>query len=357
MILESLQVIGEVIANRDFAGNEYAKYYTASDVSGDNKVINSVVVIRLQRENNGLSYDGVKIIDPESSPEKTALKHGYSLSSNVTDNSLTKRATGTSTSTLMKRLPKMLDSWFDPSVLDDHIDHPFIQSVKECVGPGGKARSQIEADIEDIEDRVEYRALVTISITDENGKEQFAGEIEAFNEGLRRWVMDDMRSKSTAKSCFGETRCTVCDDIVQCFGLGATLNEMYTFKKQWPFPKYNSSNAWQSRPLCIECLMTNRDRGRPFYQRTRLRSTGCSLSGYSVYPIYRRGWGTIARNYPELSASASRCWNRTRARAADFCRMGSLSRSCRTRFARRRTSARIRLLRERQCKNTRCRVD
>ncbi|PSP44076.1 hypothetical protein BRC68_04000 [Halobacteriales archaeon QH_6_64_20] len=254
MILESLQVIGEVISERDFAGNEYAKYYTASDISGGDKAITSVVAIQLQRENGVLSYNGVKLIDPESSPEETALKHGYSLSSNVTDNSLTKRATGTSTSTLTKRLPKMLDDWFDPDVLDEHIDHPLIQSVRECVGPDGDARSRIEADLENIDDRVEYRALLTISVTDENGEEQFAGDIEAFNEGLRRWAMRDMRSKSTAKSCFGETRCTVCDNIDQCFGLGAKLDEMYSFKKQWPFPEYNSSNAWQSRPLCIECL-------------------------------------------------------------------------------------------------------
>jgi hypothetical protein len=252
MMQHALRTIGEAIIEDAFE-SEYEPFYTASPISGADKAIQSVVVVRFERIGSRIEYVDTRVIDPEASPQATAARHGYVRSSNVTDNSVTKRASANQP--VEEKLSNMLDRWFDEAILGDELlSHPIIGGIHNITGDEiGETREQIEHDIDNIVQQVDYRAFLTMSVIID-GEERFAGELDVFNDGMKRWVMDDTRSKSSATDCYGFARCHVCDEQTECFGLGAKMGEQYVVKQQWPFPGYNSSAAWRSRPLCIDCI-------------------------------------------------------------------------------------------------------
>jgi hypothetical protein len=256
MIQPALKTIGKAIIEDEFE-TKYEPFYTASPIAGENKTIESVVVVRFRRVGSRVEYVDTRVIDPEETPEATARKHGYVYSSGKTDNSISKRAT--ETRPIEDRLSAMLDRWFDENILSDEIlSDPLISGISSVSDPLGSGRDAIEQDVDNIAQRVNYRALVTISVieNDDTGEEieRYAGDIDVFNEGMKRWVMDDTRTKSSAKDCYGFAECGVCGAETECFGLGAKMGEQYTVKQQWAFPGYNSSEAWRARPLCIDCI-------------------------------------------------------------------------------------------------------
>lgn len=251
MMQAALRTIGQGIIEDEYT-TEYEPYYTASPISGFNKAIESVVVLRFERLGDHMEYRETEVIDPEDSPEATATKFGYVSSSGETDNSVTKRLT--ENNPVNERYSALLE-WFDEGVLSDELlSDPDIAGVRSILRePIGSTHEEVEQDIDNIAHRVEYRALLTLSITTD-GEERYVGDLEAYNEGMKRWAADDVRTKSTAKDSCGFTRCSVCDEETECFGLGAKMGEQYAIKQQWPFPNVNSSEAWRNRPLCMDCI-------------------------------------------------------------------------------------------------------
>lgn len=251
MMQSTLRTIGEAIIEDEYT-TEYQPYYTAAPISGSNKAIQSVVVLRFERTGDRMEYLGTEVLEGEATPDENATKYGFVASSGKSSNSVTKRATeGRSVS---KRYPALQD-WFDEDVLsDDLLSDPDIAGVNSILNePVGSTHEEVEQDIDNLDQRIEYRALLTLSIT-KDGEEHYVGDLDAYNEGMKRWAADDVRTKSTAKDCYGFTRCQVCDKETECFGLGAKMGEQYAVKQQWPFPNVNSSEAWRNRPLCMDCI-------------------------------------------------------------------------------------------------------
>ena len=251
MMQAALQTIGEAIIEDEYS-TEYQPYYTASPISGDNKAIESVVVMRFERIGDRMEYRGTQLIAPEGSPEATATTFGYVYSSGKTDNSVTKRLT--ENNPVDERFSALV-KWFDEGILGDElISDPDIGGVHSILREEvGSTHEQVKRDIDNIAQRVEYRALLTLSIT-KDGEERYVGDLVSYNEGMKRWAADDVRTKSTAKDSYGFARCSVCDEETECFGLGAKMGEQYAVKQQWPFPDVNSSEAWRNRPLCMDCI-------------------------------------------------------------------------------------------------------
>jgi hypothetical protein len=246
-----LRTIGEAIIEDEYTA-EYQPYYTASPISGSNKAIESVVVVRFERLGDRMEYLDTQLIDPEDSPATTANKYGYVYSSGKTDNSVTKRLTDNNP--VDERYSAMVE-WFDEDVLGDELlSDPEIAGIRSILREEvGSTHERLSQDIDSIAQRVEYRALLTLSIT-KNGEEHYVGDLTSYNEGMKRWAAEDLRTKSTAKDSYGFARCSVCDEETECFGLGAKMGEQYAVKQQWPFPDVNSSEAWRSRPLCMDCI-------------------------------------------------------------------------------------------------------
>jgi death-on-curing protein len=244
VILESLQVIGETIAEEEFDEHPYATYYDPDALSG-NQAIESVVVLRFEEDEDGLNYLGPRLVDPDE-PLSMAIEYGYSNRYNQYDHSLTQRAS----SSITKELDRLF-AWPTSEEIGGAADEPLVVALDEAFEREADA---IRDDIESREEAIEYKALLTVSLVDENG-ERYPGEVEVFNRGIRESYMATIETSSSAVECSGETRCTVCDELTRTFGLGANLDNAYTVKKQWPFPEYNSSLAWQSRPLCIDCVV------------------------------------------------------------------------------------------------------
>jgi hypothetical protein len=244
VILESLQVIGETIAEEEFDEHPYATYYDPDALSG-NQAIESVVVLRFEEDEDGLNYLGPRLVDPDE-PLSMAIEYGYSNRYNQYDHSLTQRAS----SSITKELDRLF-AWPTSEEIGGAADEPLVVALDEAFEREADA---IRDDIESREEAIEYKALLTVSLVDENG-ERYPGEVEVFNRGIRESYMATIETSSSAVECSGETHCTVCDELTRTFGLGANLDNAYTVKKQWPFPEYNSSLAWQSRPLCIDCVV------------------------------------------------------------------------------------------------------
>jgi hypothetical protein len=251
MMQAALRTIGEGIIEDEY-NTEYQPYYTASPISGSNKAIESVVVVRFERVGDRMEYLDTQVIDSENSSEATAKTFGYVYSSGKTDNSVTKRLT--ENNPIDERYPAMVE-WFDENILGDALlSNPDIAGVRSIIHEEvGSTHERIKQDIDNIVQRVEYRALLTLSIT-EDDEERYVGELDAYNEGMKHWAAADLRTKSTAKDSYGFARCSVCDEETECFGLGAKMGEQYAVKQQWPFPEVNSSEAWRNRPLCMDCI-------------------------------------------------------------------------------------------------------
>jgi len=242
MLLDSLVTIGEQIAEDEYE-TEYAACCDPDSLQG-NQTIETVVELEFQWDDDTLCYDGYRIVDP-ADPLDMAIKYGYANRYNQYDHSLTQRAT----SNLTKELPRLLD-WPSNDDLGNVSEHPFIQSLDEAFDTH---EDEMMADIKAIADEVEYKALLTLRIL-KDGSSRYPGEIEPVMKGTFNAYKEGLHTSSTATGSTGEARCSVCNTHGTVYGLGAQMDAMYAFKKQWPFPEYNASRSWQSRPLCETCI-------------------------------------------------------------------------------------------------------
>ncbi len=244
MLLQALSVIGDEIANEEFP----TKYVACSDPDAldGNQEIHSVVVLDFEGSCKELKYTGLRTVDPET-PLEMAVKYGYVNKYNQHDHSLTQRAN----SSVLKELDRML-SWPTNESIGEHRKSPLIRALAEAFDT---YKDEIRKDVKRYDEEIEYKALLTIRLG-LDGELLYLGEVEtvaeatfvAYSDGLS----EDTQSASDSR---GEAVCAVCDRLTETYGLGAKLDQMYTSKKQWPFPFYNASKAWQSRPLCGDCIL------------------------------------------------------------------------------------------------------
>ncbi|WP_136591451.1 TM1802 family CRISPR-associated protein [Salinigranum halophilum] len=273
MLLQALSVIGDEIAADEFP-TKYVACTDADALSG-NQEVHSVVVLDFDEDDDGLTYTGARTVDPEA-PLEMAVKYGYVNQYNQYDHSLTQRAT----SSVLTELERML-SWPTDISLDDEYDQPLIQALGEAFDT---YESSIEDDVERYDDDIEYKALLTVCIQSER-RARYPGEIEEFAKATFRSYSSDLADDSqSASDSRGDAVCAVCDEETETFGLGAKLDQMYTSKKQWPFPAYNASNAWQSRPLCGDCILNIEVATDRFLKRQSFGAPGirCRVIPYAL---------------------------------------------------------------------------
>ncbi|ELZ84460.1 hypothetical protein C454_02952, partial [Haloferax gibbonsii ATCC 33959] len=244
MLLQALSVIGDEIAAEEFP----TKYVACSDPDAlaGNQEVHSVVVLDFDGDGDGLEYRGARTVDPDT-PLEMAVKYGYVNRYNQYDHSLTQRAS----SSVLTELERMF-SWPTDESLGAERDEPLLQALDEAFE---KYEDEIQSDVERYDEEIEYKALLTIRIQS-GGQGRYPGEIEEFAKATFVAYSDALSEDSqSATDSRGEAVCAVCDTRTETYGLGAKLDQMYTSKKQWPFPFYNASKAWQSRPLCGDCIL------------------------------------------------------------------------------------------------------
>lgn len=244
MLLQALSVIGDEIASHEFP-TKYVACCDADALSG-NQEVHSVIVLDFEETTDGFAYAGARSVDPQS-PLEMAITYGYVNRYNQYDHSLTQRAT----SSLLTELGRLF-SWPTDESIGSFRENSLIQSLNDAFI---EHESAIRADVETYEEEIEYKALLTVCLH-QNGERRFPGEIEELAEATYTAYSDALSNDSqSATDAKGKTVCAVCDTQTETFGLGAKLDQMYTSKKQWPFPAYNASRAWQSRPLCGDCVL------------------------------------------------------------------------------------------------------
>lgn len=242
MLLQSLAVIGDEIAKAEFP-NKFVSITDAKALAD----VKSVIILEFDGDEAGLSFQGARSVDP-TSPAEMAVRFGYVNRYNQYDHSLTKRTS----SSLLEALDMLLE-WPQSESLGDHSNKPIITALAKEFE---KSKDEIRDEVAVFEDSVDYKALLTVAIS-EDGQERYPGEMDTFAaatfEAYSEKLHTDTQSANDAK---GDGRCYVCDKQAQIYGLGANLDMMYSSKKQWPFPQYNASRAWESRPLCAECILS-----------------------------------------------------------------------------------------------------
>ncbi len=242
MLLDALATIGDELAKQHFESKYLA--CCSPDALRGNQAIETVIELEFKRTEEGLTYRGTRIVDPID-PLEMAIKYGYANRYNHLDHSLTQRAS----SSILTEFDRMID-WPQDNAIGDVVDDPFVEELADAFDTYA---SRIRDDLEQYDESIDYKVLLTIRFQ-EDGSIQYPGEIEALARGAFNAYKGSLETFSNATGSSGITRCAICDEEGETFGLGAGLDAMYTFKKQWPFPKYNASNAWQSRPLCAECI-------------------------------------------------------------------------------------------------------
>lgn len=263
MIQHALRTIGEAIIEDEFE-NKYERFYTAAKIAGD-KAPETVITVTFQERGDSVEYVDTRALSIEEAfadamdeeaeapaPEIVASRYGYCSKSGFSDNSVTKLAS--EKQPVSGKVESMLDDWFDGEILGDVINDPLIQSINSVAGTHGDMRSVIDEDVKSAALGIDYRALLTISVIGGDGVERFPGQLDAFRQGMKQHLNTDRHTKSSAKESKGYGRCGVCDTETEVFGLGAKMNNRMVFKQQWPFPDTNSSQLWQQRPLCADCI-------------------------------------------------------------------------------------------------------
>jgi len=170
--------------------------------------------------------------------------------------------------------------WPDDDSIGDAANEPVVEEIANAFNtyaPG------IREDLERQDESIDYKALLTLSIR-ENGSVRNPGEIEAVARGTFNAYKETLETASAATGSSGTTRCAVCDETEETFGLGAGLDAIYALKKQWPFPKYNASNSWQSRPLCAACIGNLETASKLFLDKQEYGAPGirCRVVPYAL---------------------------------------------------------------------------
>lgn len=244
MLLQALSIIGDEIASEEFP-TKYAACTDADALSG-NQEVHSVVVLDFEGNEDGMTYTGVRTVDP-SSPLDMAVTYGYVNRYNQYDHSLTQRAS----SSVETELDSLFE-WPTDESLGEERKQPLIQALATAFD---EYEAAIRSDIEKYDNELEYKALLTVCLHSD-GDAQYPGEIEPFAKATFAAYSSSLANDSqSATDARGEAVCAICDERTETFGLGAKLDQMYTSKKQWPFPIYNASNSWQSRPICGDCIL------------------------------------------------------------------------------------------------------
>jgi hypothetical protein len=272
MLLDALATIGDELAEQNFE----SKYLACCDPDSlrGNQTIETVVELEFKRIEGELTYRGTRVVDPID-PLEMAIKYGYVNRYNQYDHSLTQRAS----SSVLTEFDRMID-WPQDDAIGDAADDPFIQELADAFETYA---SDIRDDIEQYDESIDYKALLTIRFQ-EDGSIQYPGEIDTLARGTFNAYKKTLGTASSATGSSGIARCAVCDEEGETFGLGAGLDAIYTLKKQWPFPKYNASNAWQSRPLCAKCISNLETASKLFLDRQDYGAPGvrCRIVPYAL---------------------------------------------------------------------------
>lgn len=272
MLLDALATIGDELADQYFD----SKYLACCDPDSlrGNQAIETVIELEFERTEGELVYRGTRVVDPID-PLEMAIKYGYVNRYNQYDHSLTQRAS----SSVLTEFDRMID-WPQDDAIGDAATDPFVEEVADAFDTYAP---DIREDIEQHDESIDYKALLTIRFQ-EDGSVQYPGEIEALARGTFNAYKETLETASSATGSSGTTRCAVCDEEGETFGLGAGLDAIYTLKKQWPFPKYNASNAWQSRPLCAECISNLETASKLFLDKQDYGAPGvrCRVVPYAL---------------------------------------------------------------------------
>ena len=247
MLLSALRQIGEAIADNEFV-DEWDRYYSPGKMDGAETIIG----IRLREDESGsFAYDGTSLHET-SEPVELAHQTAY-VYNHKRDSSLTQRIAGNPSGNVEYVL-----EWVNRDEIGDAAD----------LEPIPKLRETFEAAHDDIVDGVmEYfeggdalspssnePVFVTVVIERSDGTVDWPGDINAIRQGIRRYYQSKIETKSAGTGNAGTTECSVCGTRTDVYGAGATLDRLYSLKKQGWFPELNASLAWRNRPICVECI-------------------------------------------------------------------------------------------------------
>lgn len=272
MLLDALATIGDELAEQYFD----SKYLACCDPDSlrGNQAIETVVELEFERTEGEMTYRGIRVADPVD-PLEMAIKYGYANRYNQYDHSLTQRAS----SSILTEFDRMIN-WPQDDAIGDAAADPFVEELADAFNTYAP---EIRDAIEQHDESIDYKALLTIRFQ-EDGVVQYPGEIEALARGTFNAYKETLETASSATESSGTTRCAVCDEKGETFGLGAGLDSIYSLKKQWPFPQYNASNAWKSRPLCEECIINLETASKLFLDKQDYGAPGvrCRVVPYAL---------------------------------------------------------------------------
>lgn len=272
MLLPALRTIGETIGDEEFT-DPYERYWTPGDMADTQAV---VVVQLTERGAADGDEDETPVYDHTGTrlrsagdPVDMARTYGYAYN-HIRDQSLTQRIAGSPEKNI-----KYMMQWVDQDEIGDVRDAPIVRALRDVFDrQGDEIRKDACAyfdtdddgddDTDGEQDEQDERetltpssaepVFVTVELVDADGTAHWPGEIDAIREGVRNFRRVKLANASAGSGNEGEAVCAVCDERTTVYGGGASLDRVYSLKKQGSFTGYNASDAWRNRPLCIECI-------------------------------------------------------------------------------------------------------
>lgn len=247
MLLTALKQIGDTIAESEFI-DKWDRYYSPGKMDG----AESVVVINLQEKpNESLTFKKVTLRDADD-PVQLAHQTAYAYN-HKRDQSITQRVAGSPRKNIIYVL-----EWPNQENIGDAADDDVISALRNVFEEEREAILEEAMQYFEGSDSLSPSSgnpvFVTVTVKRQGGQTDWPGDIPAVKEGIRSYYQSKIETTSAGTANTGVTECSVCGTRTDVYGAGATLDRLYSLKKQGWFPELNASLAWRNRPICIDCI-------------------------------------------------------------------------------------------------------
>jgi len=273
-MIEAIREIGEYSLHKDKINPEEPQGLIeifCEDIQGGSTKSPRILTIDIEKKDGHFSF--IRVSEEQYSREKNSrylYRFGSSRGTNVT---LTSKVTD-----IGKTYPNKISKWFEqdfftiPYSLSDS-EVKYLKSLSNCLESNRTAIiEQIKKFLQDI--RAKKESAVLTLVIQENGNQQYMGDIPLFKTIFIRKSRVSLYQKYNTEARGEDQVCSVCRNKKdEVFGFVSTYNFYTVDKPGMVSGGFDQRLAWKNFPVCISCALAL-ERGKKY------------LNNYSHFRFY-----------------------------------------------------------------------
>lgn len=244
-------------------GGEYAAFLTPDQARDLFEEPESLIALRvdLRGDEPTLSTDGsgpVRVTTYRSDLVEKVAHCKYEAARGI-DHSITHRSgRDNDPEKLARYVAERLTKWPTDEVVQAVAESHDRGWIIDWLAELGEDESVLE-EIERAVDRElggPTTALITVTVTLDDEDELWPGEIDVFQEAMKRRKLSKLVAKNAATDSSGRATDIVSGEVGQTVGMAEDPLNYFLGKQQETFPGLNADDAWRSHPLSEDAAVT-----------------------------------------------------------------------------------------------------